>query len=58
MGKNVEGTDLTDTNREVSIIVDKCGAGNQASRKSHKHRMSDKENAVIWTSKKSKVSFG
>ena len=43
MGKNVEGTNLTDTDRKVSIIVDKCGAWDQTSRKGHKHRMPDKE---------------
>ena len=52
MGENVEGTNLTDIDTEVSIIVDKCGGGDQTSRKNHKHRMSDKENAVTWTSKK------
>lgn len=57
-GENVEGTNLTDTDREVGIVVDECGAGDQTSRKGHKRRMSDKENAVTWTSKKSKVSFG
>ena len=50
MGENVEGTNLTDTDGEVSIIVDKCGAGDQTSRKGHKHKMSDKENTVTWTS--------
>ena len=58
MGKNVESTKLTDTNRKAGIIVDKCGAGDQTSRKGHKHSMLDEKNAVTWTSKKSKVSFG
>ena len=56
--RNLEGTNLMDTDREVGIIVDKCGAGDQTSRKGHKGRMSDKENTVTWTSKKSKVIFG
>jgi hypothetical protein len=54
--EGVEGTTLTDAGREVSIVVDK-GDADLTRTKGHKRRMSDRENADTWTSKKSKVSF-
>jgi hypothetical protein len=45
------------TNREVGIVVDKGDAEDLTRTISCKHRMSGKENADTWTSRKSKVSF-
>lgn len=55
-GERVDGTTLTDIDGEVSIVIDK-GDANLTRTKGHKRRMSDRENANTWTSKKSKVSF-
>jgi hypothetical protein len=46
--EKVEGTNLTDTNRGVSIIVDNSHAGDRTHPKGRKH---------TWTSKKTKVSI-
>ena len=52
--KNVGGTTLTDTNREVAIVVDKGEVADLSPTKGRKRR----ENAeVTWTNKKSKVRF-
>jgi hypothetical protein len=57
-GENVEGTTLTDTySKEVGNVVDKGDARDLTHTKGHKRRISDRENADTWTSKKSKVSF-
>ena len=45
-------TTLTDTNREVSITVDKEDLGDLTSTRGHKCKMGDRESADTWTTKK------